>query len=394
MPLLEPESPEILEKNISQIVAIAGDGRLKDDSDCSKELRQFIHAIEAEELFRHIEYCLNNKKFDDGGLVLQDVVNELGRRLGYEVENGRYRGKSGCPGQDGIWRADKSDDRGRTIIVEVKTTDAYRIDLDTIVGYKAKLVEDDVVAKDASILLVVGRQDTGGLEAQIRGSRHAWEIRIISAKALCDLVHLKIESEESETTKKIQTVLRPIEYTRLDALIDIVFTAAQDRSDTDETEPEVFDTDEARPGATAERRRWAEDIRKRAVRALGKREKVSLVRSKRVQFVADDKKVRAVVLVSKLHQRNKRLWFTFRFPGHHFLKQAEKGFLLLAGDNREYCHAVGVETLETILPKLHKATRDRNPTISPGWHIHVTQSDEIVIPHGEPFDLKPYVLAL
>ena len=386
MPLLEPESPEILEKNISQIVAIAGKGRLKDDSDCSRELRQFIHKIEAEELFRHIEYCLSNK-FDDGGLVLQDVVNELGRRLGYEVENGRYRGTSGCPGQDGIWRADKSDDHGRTIIVEVKTTDAYSVNLDTIVGYKTRLVEDNVVAKDASILLVVGRQDTGGLEAQIRGSRHAWEIRIISAKALCDLVHLKIESEESETTKKIQTVLRPIEYTRLDALIDIVFTAAQDRSDTDETEPEVFDTDETRPGSTAERWAQAKDIRKRAARALGKREEVSLVLSNHTQFVADDKKVRAVVLVSKLHQ-NKKLWFTFYSRHLDFLKQVEKGLLLLAGNDREYCYAVGIETLETILPKLNPTTK------SPGRHIHVTQNDEIVIPHGEPLDLKPYILAL
>jgi len=34
------------------------------------------------------------------------------------------------------------------------------------------------------VLIVVGRQDTGELEAQIRGSRHAWDIRLISAEAL------------------------------------------------------------------------------------------------------------------------------------------------------------------------------------------------------------------
>lgn len=385
MSLLKPESPEVLEKNISQIVAIAGDGRLKDDSDCSKELRQFIHAIEAKELFKHIEYCLNHP-FGDSGLVLQDVVNELGRRLGYEVENGRYRGTGGRPGQDGIWKADD-----QTIIVEVKTTDVYSVGLDTIVGYKTRLIENGVVAKDASILLVVGRQGTGDLEAQIRGSRHAWEIRVISAKALCDLVRLKIESEEAETTKKIQAILRPIEYTRLDALIDIVFAAAQDRFDTDETGPEAFDTGEPEPGATAERQTWTEDIRKRAVRALGRREDVSLVRSTRAQFVAGDKKVRAVVLVSKLHE-NKKLWFAF-FPRHlDFLKQAEKGFLLLAGDNREYCYTVEVKTLETILPKLNKV-KGRSSPISFAWYIHVTRSDKIDIPH-EPFDLKPYVLAL
>ena len=89
MPLLTPELPGILEKNISQIVAMAGDGKLRDGSDCSKELCQFIQEIEAEQLFKYVDHCLK-ETFNDSGFVLQDIVNELGRRLGYEVENGRY----------------------------------------------------------------------------------------------------------------------------------------------------------------------------------------------------------------------------------------------------------------------------------------------------------------
>ena len=37
--------------------------------------------------------CLN-EKFESGGLALQDVVNQVGRRLGFQVEDGRYRGKA------------------------------------------------------------------------------------------------------------------------------------------------------------------------------------------------------------------------------------------------------------------------------------------------------------
>jgi len=77
------------------------------------------------------------------------------------------------------------------VIVEVKTTDAYRISLDTIAGYRTRLQEQDTVGKNTSILLVVGREDTGELEAQVRGSRHAWDVRLISVDALVSLVKLK-----------------------------------------------------------------------------------------------------------------------------------------------------------------------------------------------------------
>ena len=80
-------------------------------------------------------------------------------------------------GFDGLWKSKQN----RTLIVEVKTTDSYRIKLDTIAKYKEQLNEDrDEAASTASILLIVGRHDTGELEAQIRGSKHAWDMRLKS----------------------------------------------------------------------------------------------------------------------------------------------------------------------------------------------------------------------
>jgi hypothetical protein len=117
---------------------------------------------------------------------------------------------------------------GHTIVLEVKTTDAYRISLDTIVGYRQKLLSSEMVKGDPSILVVVGRQGTGELEAQVRGSRHAWDIRLISAEAHITLVKLKGNSDELETGGKIRSVLMPVEYTRLDRLVDVMFTAATD----------------------------------------------------------------------------------------------------------------------------------------------------------------------
>lgn len=377
MSLLNPNSPEVLAKKIHQIIAMAGDGKLADDSSCAREWRDFLHKVEADKLFEYVDSCLE-EAFESSGFALQDLVNELGRRLDYEVTDGRYKGTRGKIGQDGIW---ESADR-QVVIVEVKTTDTYRIDLNKIAKYKTELVKNGTVAECASILLVVGRDDTGGLEAQIRGSRHAWEIRIISAKALCKLVALKIQSEEPETTKKIHSVFRPIEYTRLDELIDIVFTTAQD-VDSAAEEQEALDSQSMETSQhKTQKHTPAEimaDVRKRAARALGTREKVSLVASKRTQFVNDDKTIRTVILTSKVHSDQRpdhnRLWFSLSPQHFKFLKEAEKGFLVLAGVNQNLCHVIGMADLKGILPKLNE---------TPDGYRYIA----IIIKPGNKFELR------
>ena len=196
MPLLElwnANKAAFSNLNIEQIVAMAGDGNLKDDSPCSTELREYFQLLPLERLADHVERCLTYA-FTAGGLVLQDLVNEVGRRLDYTVTNGRYRGVTGQIGFDGIWKSPE----GQSIVIETKTTDAYRIKLDTIAAYRTSLTTKGQLGTSSSILIVVGRTDTGELEAQVRGSRHAWDVRIISFDAL-----LKLASWEAMSYRAI-----------------------------------------------------------------------------------------------------------------------------------------------------------------------------------------------
>ena len=125
MPLIQlwNKTPNtVLQMNLKQIVSNAGDGILADESACSKELRHYFKGIPEEKLFEYVKYCLENG-FDKSGLVLQDLINEIGSRLDYEVENGLYQGRVNQIGFDGIWQAPDK----HAIIIEIKTTDAYRI---------------------------------------------------------------------------------------------------------------------------------------------------------------------------------------------------------------------------------------------------------------------------
>src|SRR5258708_29158963 len=76
--------------------------------------------------------------------------------------------------------------------------------------------------------MAVGGSETGARKAQSRGSRHAWDIRLISVEALLNLVRVKESADSQETVAKIRRLLTPLEYTRLDDLVDVVFTTTQD----------------------------------------------------------------------------------------------------------------------------------------------------------------------
>lgn len=191
--LLKNDPAQADQLSVEQVLALCGSGKLLDTSDCSRDFREYLRIATSINLAKYLQSCLQSP-FDRSGSALQDIVNELGRRLDYDVENGLYQGRSNAIGFDGIW----SDATGRTIVVEVKTTDAYRINLDTIGGYRSELIRSGKITNESSVLLIVGRQDTGDLEAQVRGSKHAWVVRIISADALAKLVALK------ESTRRLR----------------------------------------------------------------------------------------------------------------------------------------------------------------------------------------------
>jgi len=177
------------------------DNALKDGSVGSIEFRQFLTEIDTKKLASFATYCLESS-FPDSGQVLQDIVNEIGRRLGFTAENGRYRGVRNDIGYDGIWTSKEG-----SLVVEVKTTDAYTIRLDTIVNYRDRLAEDNRIPRDTPILIVIGRNDTSSLEAQVRGSRYAWSMRIVGIDALIKLMEVnRVIKRKNPDTGEVEDI--------------------------------------------------------------------------------------------------------------------------------------------------------------------------------------------
>jgi hypothetical protein len=88
---------------------------------------------------------------------------------------------------------------GHAIMVEVKSTSTYRIKLEPISRCRDTLADSGRINKGkSSVLIIIGQmdEDTTDLEAQIRGSRYAWDVRLISLAALFKLVDLKNSTDD------------------------------------------------------------------------------------------------------------------------------------------------------------------------------------------------------
>ena len=303
-------------KQVQQIIAFAGAGKLRDGNVASQEFRDFLSHIPSSLLGQYVDQCLNDS-FPDSGLVLQDIVNQIGHRLGFSVTDGRYRGSTGQVGYDGTWRFPD----GHTVIVEVKTTDAYQIDLDKIAKYRRDMISQGIITEEnSSILIVIGRQDrdTAGLEAQIRGSRHAWNFRLISVDALLRLMSLKESVEDPKIILRISAILIPREFTKLDEIIDIVFFTAEDVKQEEPVEGEIY-TDESDAELSVKPVSFYDACIERIERQLKK----SLVKRSRTTYSSPDDSVRVICTISKAHERGDQTtyWFAFHPVQKDFLEQ-------------------------------------------------------------------------
>jgi len=357
------DKQQIASKNLQQIISFAGEGYLRDRNDTSREFRELLNNIPPELIQQYAHNCLE-QPFKGSGYALQDIVNEIGSRLGFNVEMGLYQGRPGRIGFDGVWRWEN----GHAIVVEVKTTDAYRINIGTIADYRNSLVDKGVLSeRKSSILIVVGREDTGDLEAQIRGSRHAWEIRLISVESLIRLMLLKQSLDDPAIIQKIYEILVPREFTKLDEIIELVFSTAEDIKEEQPAEVEIEDRliiDKSAPVS------YHSECMEKVEHHLKK----SFVPRTRVLYSTENNNIAIVCIVSReyVSRDKKGYWFGFHPYQVEFLSSAEKGYVALGCGTKDTVLLIEFNIFEKWLKDMNKTERTNRFY----WHVHVDREDE------------------
>lgn len=330
---------EIFQKSISQLVAFCGNGRLTNGSATSIEFRHLLGHAPIEKFEAFVASCLGDP-FKESGLALQDVVNEIGRRLGFAVDFGSYTGSQVDAAYDGLWTSPA----GWQLVVEVKTTDG-RID-----------------ARASSHLIVVGRDDTGELEAQVRGSRHAWDMRMVSTEALLWLLSIREGLDDQSAVQRITEVLKPEEYTKVDRIIKLVFDTTREtkRGDDAPDDGPAGPTGSAPKAYEASISLAAQNSAKdMALAIVGRRLGIVLTRMTRSLARGPAGEV-VVVVYSKLHtgRSSPRYWAALH-PGQMKAVTEAKGYggvIVVCGE--EGVLSLPREPILELLPKSWKTERE------------------------------------
>jgi len=356
---------ELASKNVEQLISIAGDGKLRNDSATAHEFRELLSNIPSELLTKYARHCLDSA-FKDSGLALQDIVNEIGNRLGFDISFGKYQGTKDGENYDGLWKTPNE----HHIIVEVKTTDTYRIDLDKLALYRKDLVQRRIVdGSQSSILLVVGREDTGGLESQVRGSKHAWDIRLISVDALVSLMVLKEEMDDPSTLNQINEILLPKEYTKLDQIVELICSAADDAKNVSELS--IDHEQEVEPG----KKFTPVKFRDACIERISEKMNLNFIKRSYGKFETSDKATGLLCIISKKHESPSRAYYWFALHPHQmdFLQGQGESHLAFGCGSQEQILIFPLAKIKSFLKKFNQTTTSNGRTY---WHVHIYQATE------------------
>lgn len=360
------------EKTLKQILSFAGDGKLKDSNATSQEFRDFLKNIPTKLLKKYGDECLITG-FPDSGFALQDIINQIGSRLGFDVDYGLYRGKKNGIGYDGLWAA--KDDY--SLVVEVKTTDAYRINLNKISAYRNSLIEQKRIRKEkSSILIVVGREDTGDFEAQIRGSRHAWDVRLISVDTLFMMLGLKENLNDSKTLHQINTILKPLEYTRIDKLFELIFIASRDIQSVEEADNMMIE-DEIENGLSKTKGKEKTEpvsFNEECIAKVEKHLKQNILKNTRTTYESINTKSRFICSVSRIYStaKGQKYWFAFHPSQKEYMENGQENYVILGCGSAINTFLIPYSHFKAWIEYFWTTERETRMY----WHVHIFEIDQ------------------
>ncbi len=338
-------------------------GRLSNNNLKIEYFRAWLDEIPSlDEIDKYIEECLSGDgNFPDAPRALQDIVIQIGRRLGFEVEYGKYRGGQDGMNHDGLWRYGK-----RIVVVEVKTSDTYRIDLDNIAKFREKVISEDIENKDVSILLVLGKERRG-LADQIRGSHHAPYTRMIRVKSLLNMAKARHKLGAAQTFDQVREILFPKEFIHLDEIAKLVLSLvedfvaeyAEDEEETESISKEGIDH---------------VDFHDRCIQRFEEENPnvPSMERRSKKEYSTDDNRTVVVCNVSREYKRG-NFWFGVRDAHMEFLGQGEDSYLLFGCGSEDILFQIPRSDFFPWLDSLNK--RSEGPRHC-HWYVHIWPKDE------------------
>ncbi len=221
-------------------------------------------------------------------------------------------------------------------------------------------------------------------------------MRIVGIDALIKLMDVNLSTSSEAVTEKIHTILRPFEYTRIDQIVDVVFTAAEDKeNEVQDMDPVGLVLEDGKVGTQDRTPRAIIDQKKvAAVALISAREGRALQKRRHSMYADVDDTVHAVVVVSKRYEKDNGYWYAYHEePQRRFLSQAANGYMVLGMTDKDFVFAVPFKVLETHWDDLFETVTKDGRTYK---HILTYENDGHftlrVRNKGSEIPLTPYMI--
>lgn len=380
--MLWEKDEAFINKNIEQILVWIGN---INEEEKKEELRSFFKLIPLEQIKKYLYECINSK-FADKGFVFQDLVNELGIRLGNDVSFGRYKGKKGENGYDGLWKS-KS---GHVFIVESKTTDNFSLDLERLNTYRQKLINSgEVSEKDSSILLVVGQKETNTIVNTITGSKYKWNMSVIGVDSLLKIVEKRDKEDDVEIyDKQISNILKLEENVDMDKLIEITFP---------EKQKELRKSSKTFNFRSTKKRKENVNFYIECMSEINKEKKIHLskkVGSSKVLYEDKLKHIGVIIIISNITKKETYDSFWFAYHDHYkeYMKQYKEKYIALGCGSKEDILLLPIHIMDQNIDKMGFSNKKNKVH----WHVYVKKEGKdkfyMNTPRGEQkwIDISKY----
>jgi len=214
---------------LSDILDLVGD--LKDDSESQKKFRALLkrEKLKQEDYEHWIKECLSNTE-SNFNRALQDIINSIGERLGFDIEYGVYQGKSGTLNSDGVW---SYPEKKIKLVIETKKSSSYTIKLQQITKYIDQIESED---KEANVygLFILGDDKIDTLINTIRGSNYRNKLRVLTVNSLLLLLQLKYSA--SLRDEQVVKLLMPLNTINIGEIIQLINDIVETRIIEDKIE--------------------------------------------------------------------------------------------------------------------------------------------------------------
>ena len=217
-------------------------------------------------------------------------------------------------------------------------------------------------------------------------------MRLISIDSLSKLMEVNINSQSSEVTDKIHQLLKPFDYTRLDKIVDVIFTTAEDRKQIEE----IY-LDDEEDAAKNPQDRTSKDIladkKELAIKKLSEKIGHILIKRKYSLYSDQEDAIHAVVAISKQYERSEKYyWYAYHNTPHRsFLSETKEGYMVFGMSDSDVSFAIPYQELEKIYSDLYSTVKDSGREYK---HIYIyVDNNKFVLrtKSGKDLDLSSFI---